>query len=101
RHTRSKRDWSSDVCSSDLDLHERAHAALEPGLASNLERLLVALASLLRRDALLQPIVPGDEELLNPLASFGAIHRRSVALTSSRSEERRVGKEVACARSEW
>src|SRR5699024_11813600 len=21
RHTRSKRDWSSDVCSSDLDLH--------------------------------------------------------------------------------
>src|SRR5437868_8156214 len=25
RHTRSKRDWSSDVCSSDLDLKTRVH----------------------------------------------------------------------------
>src|SRR6266704_6942489 len=26
RHTRSKRDWSSDVCSSDLAAHARAHS---------------------------------------------------------------------------
>src|SRR5438067_13941340 len=31
RHTRSKRDWSSDVCSSDLGWHERRrHLVLEP-----------------------------------------------------------------------
>src|SRR5699024_10172497 len=28
RHTRSKRDWSSDVCSSDLKHRRRAHAHL-------------------------------------------------------------------------
>src|SRR5437868_13656037 len=31
RHTRSKRDWSSDVCSSDLFLVEARQRALPPG----------------------------------------------------------------------
>src|SRR5699024_12036776 len=29
RHTRSKRDWSSDVCSSDLDVHEDVPISIE------------------------------------------------------------------------
>src|SRR5699024_11542898 len=29
RHTRSKRDWSSDVCSSDLDRYERGVPVME------------------------------------------------------------------------
>src|SRR5437868_10358485 len=33
RHTRSKRDWSSDVCSSDLDGHICSLFAGEPGSA--------------------------------------------------------------------
>ena len=40
------------------DLDERPHGLLDPRLASQLERLLVALARLLRRDSLLQPVVP-------------------------------------------
>src|SRR5690606_39773470 len=32
RHTRFSRDWSSDVCSSDLDLHELARLDLEVDL---------------------------------------------------------------------
>src|SRR5699024_11387349 len=31
RHTRSKRDWSSDVCSSDLSGRNRGHLALDEG----------------------------------------------------------------------
>src|SRR5699024_11933898 len=33
RHTRSKRDWSSDVCSSDLKRYSRARIARRPELA--------------------------------------------------------------------
>src|SRR3954469_20062145 len=44
RHTRSLRDWSSDVCSSDLELvHVRVHAEL-------LQRLVLDLADALARD---------------------------------------------------
>src|SRR5437868_15411115 len=64
RHTRSKRDWSSDVCSSDLDLH-------------------VALAALAVRP--LEVVVVVRPDLF---ALAGALAGLPV-----RSEERRVGKE--------
>src|SRR5699024_12083772 len=34
RHTRSKRDWSSDVCSSDLALYERVEKIAAQALAA-------------------------------------------------------------------
>src|SRR5207249_9667743 len=41
RHTRSKRDWSSDVCSSDLEQHpRRAELVPEHGKARREEGLL-------------------------------------------------------------
>jgi hypothetical protein len=46
------------------------------------ERLLVALTRLLRRDALLQAVVTGDEQLLDLRAGLGAFHKESVALGS-------------------
>jgi CheY-like chemotaxis protein len=52
------------------DVDERPNLLLEPGLAGRGERLLVALARLGRVDALLQPVVAGDEELLNSLTRF-------------------------------
>src|SRR2546422_5092018 len=68
RHTRCSRDWSSDVCSSDLFFMLNAFAVvLELGL--------------LPQQAVVQ------------LAFF-----RQQVLVSSRSEERRVGKEC---RSRW
>src|SRR5439155_13994166 len=67
RHTRWPRDWSSDVCSSDLDVFRLLLGALSLG----------ALAAVGTAYAL---IVPGViEDLVR-----GNIHR---------SEERRVGKE--------
>ena len=52
------------------DLDERPHALLDPGLARDRERLLVALARLLGRDALLQPVVARSPELLDAAASL-------------------------------
>src|SRR5690349_25045885 len=67
RHTRSLRDWSSDVCSSDLEPRELALGRLE-GLLGQLRRLDL-LAQFVRFGLLLVPL----PQLL-------------------RSEERRVGK---------
>src|SRR5690349_25064353 len=76
RHTRSLRDWSSDVCSSDL---------VRPRTPSELP-------------AWAQRISGRDTERSH-LSSEGARqHPGSVAVRTLRSEERRVGKEC---RSRW
>jgi len=60
------------------DLHERPDGLLEAGLARDRERLLVALARLSGRYALLQPVVAGDEQLLDLCARILVGHRRSL-----------------------
>src|SRR4029079_10528221 len=47
------------------DLDERPHGVLEPRLARDRERLLIALAHLLGRDALLEAVVAGHEKTLD------------------------------------
>jgi CheY-like chemotaxis protein len=54
-----------EVCEPELD--ERPDAVRQAGLAGELERLFVGRADLLRRDSLLQPVVAGDQELLDLL----------------------------------
>src|SRR2546430_14256479 len=66
RHTRFDCDWSSDVCSSDLDLDRKADvAALAlPQLDDAVDqRLPVAVA---------REIVVGDEEAVDALGGMGA-----------------------------
>src|SRR3712207_8294906 len=75
RHTRYWRDWSSDVCSSDLLVGREHDVAVA--------RELVALDEVLVGDLL--PRLGVDPLLLDPVARL-------------RSEERRVGKEC---RSRW
>src|SRR5699024_12101181 len=92
RHTRSKRDWSSDVCSSDLA------AAVESGSEHPIAKAIVAHA----------PDHPAAHDFQSEagMGVSGTVegHRVSVgragdkdlgALTDAfaRSEERRVGKE--------
>src|SRR5690349_22186399 len=77
RHTRSLRDWSSDVCSSDL-----------------LARVDMALASLLGGMALANAGLGAVHGLAAPIGGMFAAPHGSVC----RSEERRVGKEC---RSRW
>src|SRR5699024_11561992 len=75
RHTRSKRDWSSDVCSSDLERYQPNAAQAEH-----------------RR----QPIVDrGPPAQQRPVEKRhqNAIDRGEKGVFPRRSEERRVGKE--------
>src|SRR5699024_11501140 len=66
RHTRSKRDWSSDVCSSDLNIVEEVRQSSEIPL-----------------------VLMG---YINPVMNYGI----SRFCQRARSEERRVGKECRC-----
>src|SRR5690349_24247723 len=79
RHTRSLRDWSSDVCSSDLRKHGVAVVAYSP-FGNNR--------------------MPAAPELDEVARAHGATPAQVALafLTRDRSEERRVGKEC---RSRW
>src|SRR5699024_12139352 len=81
RHTRSKRDWSSDVCSSDLAMRRsgEALASSSAGASASPERRIAP---------------PGAAAGVEHLGSRAASRRLE------RSEERRVGKERTnrCAR---
>src|SRR5699024_11889638 len=82
RHTRSKRDWSSDVCSSDLILNFLGISVPALQASGGLLLLLVAME-----------LLTGKAE--EPSAS-GKVNVALVPLGTpllARSEERRVGKE--------
>src|SRR5206468_5954142 len=84
RHTRSDRDWSSDVCSSDL-LHVVPDVQIEA-----LQRVLAARAPVLP-----YPFLQEGQRVRiarGPLADVEGILVQS-KLNKGRSEERRVGKE--------
>src|SRR3712207_7754380 len=83
RHTRYWRDWSSDVCSSDLLSPDAPVAAQDVVIAEVLD-------SPLHPSSLqVPPEVPLEDELH---------HRGQEVERAARSEERRVGKEC---RSRW
>src|SRR5207249_6019036 len=88
RHTRSKRDWSSDVCSSDLHLIKNAamDLAVEAGVGAVVEK-----------DTGLSRETSGAVNAkqlftwkFSPTATFGE------TAAGLRSEERRVGKGCRC-----
>src|SRR5206468_8063176 len=92
RHTRSDRDWSSDVCSSDLKQFDEDEAAeLERKIRSN-EFTLDDFLKQLRQIRKMGPLT----NLLGMLPGMGAqlkglkVDEREL---DRRSEERRVGKE--------
>src|SRR3546814_12462850 len=91
-------DWSSDVCSSDLRLHEKAHEAqTHPMLL--FEEVLIFGARL--HDGAHVDIVEGGEQRRVFLRALQALCDR-LTQAGHRSEERRVGKEcVSTCRSRW
>src|SRR5207247_8185574 len=83
RHTRSTRDWSSDVCSSDLVLTPQVLA---------IEEIVARTENMLRR------LIGEDIELtFVSQAGLGSVRgdpgQIEQVLVNLRSEERRVGKE--------
>src|SRR3546814_17986545 len=109
-------DWSSDVCSSDLEAEERRLAARDLADAFGLpignavdfwtEAALFSAAGL---DALVcgpgniaQAHTADEWVSLSPLQDYAEAVRRIIASESRRSEARRVGTEgVSTCRSRW
>src|SRR5207245_6035453 len=88
RHTRCYRDWSSDVCSSDLERSPRAIEAV---------RLAIEI---LGRPVYVRKEIVHNRHVVDELTAQGAVFvdaldeapPGAVVVFSARSEERRVGK---------
>src|SRR5206468_9783591 len=94
-HTRSDRDWSSDVCSSDLIAWSPPRAVI--GGDARIETTLPADGeyALELHDELFRPTGPGFFRLkVGELQYADLALPLGVAAGGKRSEERRVGKEV-------
>src|SRR5690606_40637702 len=90
RHTRFSRDWSSDVCSSDLHLDNGYLTDVRTAAAG-----AVAARHLAREDARVAGVLEADVVVTatparEPLVVADWLHP---GLHVTRSEERRVGKE--------
>src|SRR5690606_40381007 len=88
RHTRFSRDWSSDVCSSDLAV---VAEALRHG-----ERLVAVADAHLGAGAPVTGQVPASPVGPHPIVGPGTGPHPVVGPGTGRSEERRVGKEGRC-----
>src|SRR5699024_12187049 len=85
RHTRSKRDWSSDVCSSDL--LAMAHISLDDPMRNAFHEVMIP-ARPPAMTSLPQSVDP------NMVVRASAVTRScEPSWSAGRSEERRVGKE--------
>src|SRR5699024_11424654 len=96
RYTRSKRDWSSDVCSSDLEFSQRLEQKRPVFLRALQQRLCVTV-----HDSL--PIIPLAPliELPGLGVCFCGIPLGQQIVGKARSEERRVGKSCPSRHSAW
>src|SRR5699024_12172370 len=92
RHTRSKRDWSSDVCSSDLEGESIVNREI-----NDQSFLSVKKGTVLLNEENQLVIMLNDHQSLSSYPQLGTIasyHIDKLAQKKQgRSEERRVGKE--------
>src|SRR5207249_7535281 len=92
--TRSKRDWSSDVCSSDLidqqdgDFWLISFANLTSG--QTLQRTLQYTSTVSSAEWIEE--APFARRRVLPISQFGSLTFTSASAVKDRSEERRVGK---------
>src|SRR5699024_12032349 len=93
RHTRSKRDWSSDVCSSDLFV---ATGYRKWGMTNGTNAALLIRDLILREQSEFAALFsPSRKTKMDPALKKYFSFNAEVAkqLVKGRSEERRVGKE--------
>src|SRR5207253_4855544 len=95
RHTRWPRDWSSDVCSSDLPAKP---VTLQPAVIVNIQRQ--PGANIIGVVDEVQKILPQLQSSMPATVSLQVLTDRTNTIRASvkdvRSEERRVGKECKC-----
>src|SRR5690606_40409985 len=91
RHTRFSRDWSSDVCSSDLDYYVEQGVDLGPLKPATSENAPPAGALVIAPPSAVDD--RWSRRFADPLASFASGWMRIRQRAKQRSEERRVGEE--------
>src|SRR5699024_11393308 len=92
RHTRSKRDWSSDVCSSDLRLYGRILIFVRRRITVSVKQ-----KSIERKENILLSLKKLDYLTIKQLQKLHDLKSgRNAYRVMKRSEERRVGKEGRC-----
>src|SRR5207249_8773749 len=89
RHTRSKRDWSSDVCSSDLENRRNSFSREDETILRRIQQPLTITVVLSPEDPRLADF---DQNVLRKLQRVMPRLRVNYAASTVRSEERRVGK---------
>src|SRR5699024_11675823 len=89
RHTRSKRDWSSDVCSSDLGIIHQLISVDDPLYSVSGVRGFFTLGDVEMYDT--NPDYPGLRSIMDDIPDDTVKDLQEMAI--QRSEERRVGKE--------
>src|SRR5207302_4419899 len=92
RHTRFSRDWSSDVCSSDLTINGQTTTYADSGQVLNTGGFDGACVGNESTQWTAIGHAPCKGSLFS-LAPVAQIHGLGTTATISRSEERRVGKE--------
>src|SRR5690606_40173178 len=90
RHTRFSRDWSSDVCSSDLDSSRIAVMKAQDNGFDLAGSVLASDAYFPFRDGVDTAAEAGVSAVVQP---GGSIRDEEVIAAADRSEERRVGEE--------
>src|SRR5699024_11854047 len=93
-HTRSKRDWSSDVCSSDLKRADTKFNTVEE-LEANPELAKPKFETIAWEVATYRGAIPISQEALDDsVANLTSIVQENIQEQKiNRSEERRVGKD--------
>src|SRR5699024_5438280 len=87
RHTSSKRDWSSDVCSSDLKRRTLATIAKEKGLEPFAEWLMTFPEEDLAKEA--EKYIHPEEELETVEDVYSGVHEILAEYTSDNAEFRK------------
>src|SRR5207245_6730256 len=91
RHTRCYRDWSSDVCSSDLD-EQNLRQIVQRIVCSRVGQVSKALCKSFHRRLLPNQKPPSESTSPSLAMTYKNPHAIPLPARGERSEERRVGK---------
>src|SRR5690606_40073092 len=98
RHTRFSRDWSSDVCSSDLACFHAIHPVSAEAAAFIRQKSTYLTV---KKGRFIRSALDKEEKLYFIVKGCVRCFIKDEGREITRSEERRVGKECRCGWAQW